>query len=69
MELPLPQREENTKETRTYETHERKEGEKRGDPATANGRAATGKARELCYVKVGEERGRREGKGLNKITT
>ena len=62
MELPLPQGEENTKERKTDETHERKrEGEKR-DSVTANGGAATGKARGLCYVKVEEDRGKREGR-------
>lgn len=58
MELPLPQRKENTKERRTYETHERKEGKKRGDPAIRNGHQKS--ERTLLHESWRKEKGERK---------
>ncbi|KAF3549841.1 hypothetical protein DY000_02010598 [Brassica cretica] len=59
---PCRREKRNEGEKNRWNTHDRREEEKRGNPATANGGAAAGKARRLGYGKVGEERGKREGR-------
>ncbi|KAL0761095.1 hypothetical protein Bca101_077245 [Brassica carinata] len=62
---PCRREKRNEGEKNRWNTQNRREEEKRGNPATANGGAAAGKARRLGYGKVGEERGKREGREKN----